>query len=204
MSYALFIFLNILLIQLPFSTEDPCKYKSDASQTASNCADTDTGTYLTSSNVNENKQKCFSLSKSDVEDGFCCYDRSTSKCKRETSEVTTDPVDCPSSSNSKLRNNCGMAKFYQPVSKEACTEISLVNGYCCFVKTKAASNKGNACLKQDEIDEDEKDEITDYMKDYFRNRLGLNPDEVIDTVQCEGSLLKYYGFLMILLSVICL
>ena len=201
MSYALFIFLNILLIQLPFSTEDPCKYKSDASQTASNCPNTNQGNYLTSSNAVENKQKCFSLSKSDVEDGFCCYDKSTSKCKRETSQVQTDTVDCPTSSDQNLRNNCGMAKFYQPVSKEACTEISLVNGYCCFVKTKT---KGNACLKQDEIDEDEKDEITDYMKDYFRNRLGLNPDEEITSVQCEGSLLKYYGFLMILLSVICL
>ena len=200
MSYALFIFLNILLIQLPFSTEDPCKYKSDASQTASNCPNTDQGNYLTSSNQEENKQKCFSLSESDVESNVCCYDRSTSKCVTEASG-TSGNTDCPSPSNPKLRNNCGMAKFYQPVSKEACTEISLVNGYCCFVKTK---NYGYACLKQDEIDEDEKDEITDYMKDYFRNRLGLNPDEEIASVQCEGSLLKYYGFLMILLSVICL
>ena len=201
MSYALFIFLNILLIQLPFSTEDPCKYKSDASQTASNCPNTNQGNYLTSSNAVENKQKCFSLSKSDVEDGFCCYDKSTSKCKRETSQVQTDTVDCPTSSDQNLRNNCGMAKFYRPVSKEICTEISLVNGYCCFVTTK---NHGTACLKQDEIDEDEKDEITDYMKDYFRNRLGFNPDTEIVSVQCEGSLLTYYGFLMILLSVICL
>ena len=201
MSYALFIFLNILLIQLPFSTEDPCKYKSDASQTASNCPNTNQGNYLTSSNQEENKQKCFSLSKSDVESDFCCYDSSQSKCVTGTDEGTHGNVDCPTSSDQDLRNNCGMAKFYQPVSKEACTEISLVNGYCCFVKTK---NNGKACLKQDEIDEDEKDEITDYMKDYFRNRLGINPDDEIVSVQCEGSLLKYYGFLMILLSVICL
>ena len=193
MSYALFIFLNILLIQLPFSTEDPCKYKSDASQTASNCPDTNQGNYLTSSSAHANKQKCFSLSDSDVNSGKCCYDSTNNKC-------TTDPnKDCPEDSD--IKNNCGMAKFYRPVSKEICTEISLVNGYCCFVKTK---NHGTACLKQDEIDEDEKDEITDYMKDYFRNRLGYNPDEEIVSVQCEGSLLKYYGFLMILLSVICL
>ena len=199
MSYALFIFLSVLLIQLSFSDGTGCRYKENASQTTP--SNTDNGRYLTSSNQEENKQKCFSLSKSDVESDFCCYDRSASKCVTGTSEGTHDNIDCPSSSDPKLRNNCGMAKFYQPVSKEACTEISLVNGYCCFVKTK---NKGNACLKQDEIDEDEKDEITDYMKDYFRNRLGLNPDEEIASVQCEGSLLKYYGFLMILLSVICL
>ena len=201
MSYALFIFLSVILIQLPFSYEigSGCSYKTDASQTTS--SNTDDGNYLTSSNADENKQKCFSLSKSDVESDFCCYDSSQSKCVTGTEEGTHGNVDCPTSSDQDLRNNCGMAKFYQPVSKEACTEISLVNGYCCFVKTK---NNGNACLKQDEIDEDEKDEITDYMKDYFRNRLGLNPDTEIVSVQCEGSLLKYYGFLMILLSVICL
>ena len=202
MSYALFIFLNILLIQLPFSTEDPCKYKSDASQTASNCPDTDQGNYLSSSNAEENKQKCFSLSKSDVQDEDCCYHTTNNKCikKPSSADSTADStIKCPV--NSDIYNNCGMAKFYQPVSKEACTEISLVNGYCCFVET---NNHGKACLKQDEIDEDEKDEITDYMKDYFRNRLGYNPDTEIKSVQCEGSLMKYYGFLMILLSVICL
>ena len=200
MSYALFIFLSVLLIQLSFSDGTGCRYKENASQTTP--SNTDDGHYLTSSNAVENKQKCFSLSKSDVESDFCCYDRSQSKCVTAGSagtSVTTN--DCPRPSDPKLSNNCGMAKFYQPVSKEACTEISLVNGYCCFVKTK---NKGNACLKQDEIDEDEKDEITDYMKDYFRNRLGINPDTEIKSVQCEGSLMKYYGFLMILLSVICL
>ena len=200
MSYALFIFLSVLLIQLSFSDETTgCSYKENASQTTP--SNTDNGNYLTSSNADENKQKCFSLSKSDVEDQFCCYDRDTSECTRGPSEGTHDNVDCPTLSDQNLRNNCGMAKFYRPVSKEICTEISLVNGYCCFVTTK---NHGTACLKQDEIDEDEKDEITDYMKDYFRNRLGLNPDTEIVSVQCEGSLLKYYGFLMILLSVICL
>ena len=118
-----------------------------------------------------------------------------------TSEGTSGNIDCPKSSSAKLPNNCGMALFYQPESKEICTEISLVNGYCCFVKTK---NYGTACLRQDEIDEDKKDEITDYMKDYFKNRLGLNPDDEIVSVACEGSFLKYYGFLMILLLVICL
>ena len=199
MSYALFIFLSVLLIQLSFSDGTGCRYKENASQTTP--SNTDNGRYLTSSNEEENKQKCFSLSKSDVESHFCCYNRIQSKCVTGDSEGTHGNVDCPTSSDQDLRNNCGMAKFYQPVSKEACTEISLVNGYCCFVKT---NSRGNACLKQDEIDEDEKDEITDYMKDYFRNRLGINPDTEIKSVQCEGFLLKYYGFLMILLSVICL
>ena len=191
MSYALFIFLNIILIQLSIS--DPCKYY----ESPSNPKNTDEQ-YLSSTNEeDEKKQKCFSLSNSDINTDKCCYNSDTKLCQKGTGTN----VFCPTDSTENLKNNCGMAKFYQPVSKEACTEISLVNGYCCFVITKT---KGNACLKQDEIDEDEKDEITDYMKDYFRNRLGLNPDTEIVSVQCEGSLLKYYGFLMILLSVICL
>ena len=195
MSYGLFIFLNILLIQLSFSTEGACQYYESPSTSKATDAN-----YLSGSNEeDEKKQKCFSLSNSDINDGLCCYNSGTKLC--EKADASSGDVICPSASKEKLKNNCGMALFYQPVSKEACTEISLVNGYCCFVKTKS---QGNACLKQDEIDEDEKDEITDYMKDYFRNRLGLNPDTEIVSVQCEGSLLKYYGFLMILLSVICL
>ena len=193
MSYALFIVLNIILIQLSFSDPTPCKYYENPSISK----DTD-ASYLSSANEeNEKKQKCFSLSKSDINTGLCCYNSQDKLC--EQAPASSDPVYCPVTSD--IKNNCGMALFYQPVSKEACTEISLVNGYCCFVKT---NSRGNACLKQDEIDEDEKDEITDYMKDYFRNRLGINPDTEIKSVQCEGSLLKYYGFLMILLSVICL
>ena len=186
MSYSLFIFLNILLIQLPFSNEDGCTYYEVGS-----IPKTTDGTYLKSSNAEENKQSCFSLS---TATNPCCYlSGSPPTCTTDTTP------ECPVPSD--IKNNCGMALFYQPVSKEVCTEISLVNGYCCFVET---NNHGRACLKQDEIDEDEKDEITDYMKDYFRNRLGYNPDTEIKSVQCEGSLLKYYGFLMILLSVICL
>ena len=193
MSYALFIFLNILLVQLPFSNETACKYYESPSTSKNTDA-----SYLSSANEeDEKKQKCFSLSNSDINTGKCCYNKNTKLC--QTGSTTSDPVYCPDTSD--IKNNCGMALFYQPVSKEACTEISLVNGYCCFVKT---NSRGNACLKQDEIDEDEKDEITDYMKDYFRNRLGINPDTEIKSVQCEGFLLKYYGFLMILLSVICL
>jgi len=192
MSYAIFIFLNILLIQLPFSNEVGCKY-----YTASGTEATTGDDYLKGSNADENKQSCFSLSTASKN---CCYKKDSSNKETCVERDDTDPDQiCPV--NSRIHNNCGMALFYQPESKEACTEISLVNGYCCFVKTK---NYGKACLKQDEIDEDEKDEITDYMKDYFRNRLGYNPDEEIVSVQCEGSLLKYYGFLMILLSVICL
>ena len=47
-----------------------------------------------------------------------------------------------------------MASIYQPVTADRCTEISLVDGFYCFIKT---NNNGNACIRQKEIDEDEKD-----------------------------------------------
>ena len=164
---ALFIFLNIILVQFSFSA-DGCDYILDAYTTV-----TTGGNYLTSSNSDENKQKCFSLSNSEAQRSKCCYKKIGDKeiC---TSDTSGEGVECPTQST--IKNNCGMALIYEPTTKEICTEISLVNGYCCFVKTKS---KGNACLKQDEIDEDEKNEITDYMRDYFRNRLNLNPDEEI-------------------------
>ena len=74
-----------------------------------------------------------------------------------------------------------MALYYQPIAKDICTEVSLVNGVCCFVQTK---NHGNVCLRQDSVDEDNKEEITDYMKDYFKNKLKLNPEEIVK-VQCN-------------------
>ena len=198
MSFILFIILNLALIQFSFSALTGCQYKSEASQTSSNAPRTD-DKYLTSADVNENKQKCFSLSHSDVLTGQCCYHVSDGKqyCIDKDASSGITPTECPTASN--IKNNCGMALYYQPKTKEVCTDISLVNGYCCFVET---NGHGTACLKQDEIDEDEKNEITDYMKDYFRNRLNLNPDEQIKSVQCEGFFMKYYGFLMILLAVI--
>ena len=72
MSSILFIILNLVLIRLSFSALTGCKYKSEASQTSANAPETD-DKYLTSSDVNENKQKCFSLSHSDVLTGQCCY-----------------------------------------------------------------------------------------------------------------------------------
>ena len=100
-----------------------------------------------------------------------------------------------------ITNNCGMAKWYQPSSKETCTEISLVDGYCCYVETQ---RHGNACIRQGEIDEDNKNEITDEMRNAVKR---LNKDTgglgepVIKKVQCKGYYIAFYGLSLLLLAV---
>ena len=99
----------------------------------------------------------------------------------------------------KITNNCGMVQWNQPTTKEHCTEISLVDGYCCFVKT---SSHGNACIRQGEIDEDNKNEITDEMRNAVKRLRTDNPENVvIESVQCKGYYITIYGFSLLLLAV---
>ena len=98
-----------------------------------------------------------------------------------------------------VTNNCGMVKWYQPTKKEDCTEISLVEGYCCFVKFK--NTHGTSCIRQGEIDEDNKNEITDEMRKAV-NRLKPATENVeIESVQCKGYYIAFYGLSLLLLAV---
>ena len=110
-------------------------------------------------------------------------------CEGETTGTPTE-----------ITNNCGMVKFDQPTKKEDCTEISLVDGYCCFVET---SSHGNACIRQGEIDEDNKNEITDEMKKAV-NRLkksSITGNVEIESVECKGYYIAFYGLSLLLLAV---
>ena len=111
--------------------------------------------------------------------------------------------DCPSGtisgSETDITNNCGMAQWCQPSSRETCTEISLVDGYCCYVKIK---DHGTACIRQGEIDEDNKNEITDEMRKAV-NRLKKSTigNVEIESVQCKGYYIAFYGLSLLLLAV---
>ena len=108
---------------------------------------------------------------------------------------------CPSGTtgDTVITNNCGMAQWCQPNSKELCTEISLVDGYCCYVETQ---DHGKACIRQGEIDEDNKNEITDEMrKAVNRLRTGGTANVVIKSVQCKGYYIAFYGLSLLLLAV---
>ena len=97
-----------------------------------------------------------------------------------------------------ITNNCGMAQWCQPSSKETCTEISLVDGYCCFVKT---SSHGNACIRQGEIDEDNKNEITDEMRNAVKRLNTGTGEPVITSVECKGYYIAFYGLSLLLLAI---
>ena len=111
--------------------------------------------------------------------------------------------DCPSEGTNgnptDITNNCGMAQWCQPSSKETCTEISLVDGYCCYVETQS---HGKACIRQGEIDEDNKNEITDEMRNAVnRLRTGGPANVVIKSVQCKGYYITIYELSLLLLAV---
>ena len=112
---------------------------------------------------------------------------------------------CPSAgttgTSTTITNNCGMAQWCQPSSKETCTEISLVDGYCCYVETQS---HGKACIRQGEIDEDNKNEITDEMRNAVKrlNKGGGELGEpVIIKVECKGYYIAFYGLSLLLLAV---
>ena len=108
-------------------------------------------------------------------------------CEGETTGTPTE-----------ITNNCGMVKFDQPTKKEDCTEISLVDGYCCFVET---SSHGNACIRQGEIDEDNKNEITDEMRKAVNRLKPATVNVEIESVQCKGYYITIYGLSLLLLAV---
>ena len=97
-----------------------------------------------------------------------------------------------------ITNNCGMALFSQPSNKELCTEISLVDGYCCYVETQS---HGKACIRQGEIDEDNKNEITDEMRKAVKRLYSGTDEPVIKSVQCKGYYIAFYGLSLLLLAI---
>ena len=106
---------------------------------------------------------------------------------------------CPSGTTvTEITNNCGMAQWCQPSSKETCTEISLVDGYCCYVETQS---HGKACIRQGEIDEDNKNEITDEMRKAVKRLYSGTDEPVIKKVECKGYYIAFYGLSLLLLAV---
>ena len=192
--------LTLLLFSLIFfqhsiiAQPTGCYYKASTLTDAS---------YLTQNadEINNNKLKCFSLSNSDINSGLCCYYKSGNQqfCAKE-SENSGLTLECPT--NSIIANNCGMSLFFQPQSADECTEISLVDGFCCYVETRS---HGKACVRTDEIDEDDKTKITDKIRNAV-NKLKLastteTGDIEITSVKCEGYYMKFFGLSLLLLSV---
>ena len=187
------LILKLVLLFLSFiyilNTNTGCPYLKEK---GGNTVYTDDEKYLTDEEIKngtEAKQKCFSLSYSEVLPKQCCY--SSGKCVREDDGIQKE---CPNIT--LIPNNCGMAGVYQPLTAATCTEISLVQGYCCFVQTKT---NGTACIRTKELNKDKQPANTQINT--YIEKAGSNPND-IDFVVCKGNYIKYYWLLIIILSVL--
>ena len=204
MSHGYFIFLIFLLFQYSFCAG--CKYRETPDQAAIETDDD----YLSSvSGTDAKKQKCFSLSFSDVFYKQCCYKKDSSNKETCVEGPDSNTVGsngenglyCPQPT--QIANNCGMAGIYQPADPTICTDISLVNGYCCYVET---SDKGVFCGSRDDMTDENKKEIPEDVRDYVRDYLNsIKPagdttsiTTTVKSITCEGYYLKYYGLLILM------
>ena len=198
MSYSYFILLIIILFQSTLQYTG-CEYKETVDQSENSVSN---DTFLDSvSGTDAKKQKCFSLSHSDAFSHLCCYSKKSDGkevCSKKGSSDQDE--ECPKETT--IPNNCGMAGIYQPVDSTICTEISLVSGYCCYVKT----NEGDTfCGSRDELDDDNKKEVPDDVREYVSNYIANKPSSDIkdysntkvDSIICKGYNLKFYGLLLL-------
>ena len=109
-----------------------------------------------------------------------------------------DKLECPPKIGLNISNNCGMVGIYMPKNNTQCNGISLVQGYCCFVKIKDnnnSTNKFNACLRAKQLNKD-KNKAPAEIGEYVKNK------GVIESVECGQFNLKLYWILNFILSLI--
>ena len=178
-------FLFLMLIFLYFKkvlNQQDCEYYDE-----NNTPQKTNETYLNEYKGDSAKQQCFSLSYFNGGSDRCCYDSSVSskpKCVKIADTVNPSTTqEC--ATKSIIYNNCGMAGIFQPWTSDLCTSISLVQGYCCFVKTKS---DGTACVRTKELNED-KNTTTNQITDYVKT---VNGGAEIESVICKETYLKYF------------
>ena len=167
----------------------------------------------------DRKEKCFSLSNSFENRECCLYEN---KCvnitnqtdptypSNEISDITSsDSIpnsllrntqekepECPQKTETDIYNNCGMVGIYMPEKNSQCIGISLVQGYCCFVKIKSGDKSIKACLRAKQLNKD-KSKAPDEIGKYVKGKGG-----VIESVECGQLNLKLYWILNFILSII--
>ena len=137
--------------------------------------------------ISQKKNKCFSLSYSVVFQQKCCYDSYRDECTSDNATTVNKNISCSEPTN--IPSNCGLAGVFQPANESACTEISLVEGYCCYVDF---GSKGTSCIKTNKLNDD-KNTITETIEKYIANynsKLGASDQLVANSVICDGNNLK--------------
>ena len=196
---AMFKFLNtnkkmmilvIILFSINYSNQQYCSYNYNYNLTD----------YL-SGNENEFKHKCFSLSNY-FGNEKCCYNTDKNLCYKE--ESLKDPTDrdgnkfkvddygnkfdCPEIG--PVPNNCGMAGVYQPLSNDTCIEISLVQGYCCYIKYTIQNDNRTACIRTKKLKKNNEtsDDIIEFIKLIDNKDIDINSVKA----ECGNTNIKFY------------
>ena len=84
-----------------------------------------------------------------------------------------------------------MEYIYEPINPNRCKEISLVQGYCCYVKIKRNNNVGSSCLRVQKVKKDdtmESDEIIKFVK-------AVDIKAEIILTEWKSFFIKYYWIL---------
>ena len=184
--------LFLLILFFKYIINDGCFYKNNKEDTDWSVTN---DTYLNGLSGDTAKQECFSLSNYKIDNQLCCYDPNNKCYIKETSVSDADTdSNCPKKS-SIVFNNCGMAGIYEPVTSETCTEIALVQGYCCFVKI---SGGHTACIREKKLNKDKNTETEDIVN-YVKK---CNESLKVESVICNGYFLKLHLLIFILSLII--
>ena len=193
-----FSFCYLLFLSFKISLSDGCNYKEYINNKYENL--TTNETYLNGLSPEEAKQKCFSLSHPDGDkDDVCCYNSDKNECIKNNTGGGTVRDFCPDKTGI-VSNNCGMAGIYQPITADACTDISLVEGFCCYIKytEENVGQEYTSCVRTIELNKNKNSEtgkISDYVKKCSINN-GSGANINIKEVKCKGSSLKYFWYLI--------
>ncbi len=150
-------------------------------------------------NGTDAKQRCFDLS-NNFNNPACCYYEEKDKKECVPKSDGLDPkYTCPE--DTLVPNNCGLAGIYQPGSPSICTEITLVQGYCCYVGVKTGDDKPKySCLRTKKLAK-EKDKAPEQITSYVTNK---NQNYVVDSCVCWNYYLHYFWFLNLIINIILL
>ena len=172
----------LFLISFNSILNDDCKFRDETGKTV----DFKKDNLNDSKSEEEKKQKCFSFSNSFVQPGKCCYDKIAQTCV--AGYPGNETIDCPK--EALIYNNCGKCGIYEPEDPNDCTEISLVKGYCCYVKFKS---DGKSCLRTKILNKDV-NSTTEQMKNYIGK---IKSNAEVEQVICKGFKLEYSLLLII-------
>ena len=147
--------------------------------------------------LTEKKQACFDYSYSEVFNQLCCYNNKEKICTNDTN--TNHNISCPKPK--LIPNNCGISGIYQPESENACIQINLVEGYCCYVELQSGDR---ACVKTNKLNS-EKNSATEMMLDYI-NKYNMVMNKNLNLtdlrVVCQGFNINYFFKMLSILLIL--